>query len=487
MANPKNRRYIPIKIILVLVLGISIGFDIYSIFAKPLIVGIDGYYYVLQLNSLTEAGNFYFPTNTPLILYFLYVISFFTRDAVSAIKIGTLILQILFYAGIFSLLKSLTKNIQYSAIGIFLAGYSVLHLYFLSEFLNNLGSLVLLIWGAFFLIKLLHSKANLWFGISMLLFLFSIFCHQSAIGLILGVSICLAVSYICVIYATEITHRLAVILMMFCLVMSVSFLPLMLTLPDRLGTELSSLPQNPFRPLVLMENSILLITIVVTIIIWLKKTEVLKEHLAGKILLANSVWGILLTLNPFLFHQIGINGIVTRLDILVYLQIAISVPILIFLLSEISRKYALIFALILMPLLFLRMFAESPIGLQPEYLENREKLAKALPAMRERICDSPIIIAPHGEEFLISAVIKVPAQQTMPVESKYQCVFWLIHQPQTNYQIIFESGATSSDGEFSLADTVETQMKIRQMTDDERRILFADNRHLRVFTSRLTR
>ena len=67
-------------------------------------------------------------------------------------------------------------------------------------------------------------------------------------------------------------------------------------------------------------------------------------------------------------------------------------------------------------------------GLDPEYLRAREALVHEIQSMRQQLCDDPIVIAPHGTQFLISAVLNVPSQQKPPTTRAYGCVYWLVRQ-----------------------------------------------------------
>ena len=150
------------SVIAFLIFAVILGFifwqDSNLLFQTPVSVGIDGYYYVLQINSLREEfGHFYFLTNTPLVLYFLTAISFLTSDTILAVKIGAIILQVLLCLGVAALLIATTKNAWLVVLGVFLSAFSVLHLYFLSEFLSNLGALVCLIWGALGVVKTIQA------------------------------------------------------------------------------------------------------------------------------------------------------------------------------------------------------------------------------------------------------------------------------------------------------------------------------------------
>lgn len=410
------------------------------LFQSKIAAGIDGYYYVLQIASFKKFGHFYFSANTPIILYFFSALSLFNDNPVFTIKFGTLILQGLLYSGIATILHNLTKNVLLAALGVFLVAFSTLHLYFLSEFLSNLGALVFLIWGVFGIIKTLETKKESWFCFANLLFVAAIFSHRSMFWLIISAFFIILIAHCWLKYATS--SKRAVIFSL--LILFLLFFPLIsawqtiFELPEKFSSELSKYPQNPFRSLVLMESPMLLIVGVSVFLILYFKPQLLRENSIGLILVSISVWSFLFTLNPFLNHQKGVSGIVARLDVLAFLQIAIALPLLFHLLFSYSKKFTLAIVALFLPLLILSWFVPFPVGLRTEYLQTREKLVSELPSMRSQICEKPFIVARHGEQFLVTAILQIPSQQKPPIETEYQCVYWLIHEEE-NFALIEDS------------------------------------------------
>jgi hypothetical protein len=73
-----GRRALPVRLewlALVAALAVGVAYDAAVLFKYPFAVGVDGYYYVLQINELRTQGRLYFPTRTPLILYLLTGVS----------------------------------------------------------------------------------------------------------------------------------------------------------------------------------------------------------------------------------------------------------------------------------------------------------------------------------------------------------------------------------------------------------------------------
>ena len=453
------------RIVVFLILSFSIWQDCRLLFQSQVAVGIDGYYYVLQIVSFNKFGDFYFPTNAPIALYFLSTLAFFTNDPIFAVKFGAVIFQVLLYSGIATLLQSVTRNAWLAVLGVFLASFSVLHLYFLSEFLNNLGALACLIWGAFGIVKTIQTKKKIWFGFAGLTLLAAILSHRSAVWIIAFAFFTVLFTHLWLKYATSPKRAFIfglLILVLFVFPLILAWQPFF-SLPEWFSAELSKRPQNPFHSPVLMESLMLLIIGGVTLSILYAKPELLRESLAGLILISIVFWSVLFTLNPFLNHQKGISGIVVRLDALAFLQTAIAVPLLLFLLFFYSKKFCFTVSALLLSLLFLRWFAPFPVGLRTDYLQAREKLVRELPLMRSQICEKPFIIAQHGEQFLVTAILQVPSQQKPPIETEYQCVYWLIHQ----------------DDNFVLIEDSELRKTFEQLSIEEIQSRIRDNSHLR--------
>lgn len=454
---------------------------IYLLFQFPVATGIDGYYYVVQIDSFYKSGHFYFPSNTPLILLLLSFLKSLITDTVLAIKLGIIILQIFLFFGIFAVLKTITKNIWLTALGVFLVGYSALGLYFLSEFISSLGAVTFLIWAVFGAVKTVETRKNGWAFFLIVMSLATIFSHRSGIWLIVGFCFTSLFSKLLI----DSKFEIKIVISLFYLL--IFFLPFLLvyqnlfTLPAALYEELNAFPQLPFHISTLMEKLILFAVCGVSLISFFKLKD-FSSNASNVVLLTTVFWSILILFNPFLFREIDILGITARLDMLAYLLAAISTPLLIRLLWLQSKKITIIFLLFLALLLPLRFFSPLPLGLQQNYLQDRVELIKELSSMQPNICQNPIVIGKHGEQFLLTSVLNIPSQQKPPIENQFECVIWLVHQPKEDYQIMFDNGLTSPNGNFTLVEDAELKRIISTMPTDERNDLLFVNPHIRPLT-----
>src|SRR6267378_3983743 len=111
-----TRFLLPVVTLLVL-LSATTYRDARLLFAHQVAVGVDGYYYVLQVDHIRSDGHPYFSTPTPLILYFLAGLSGLTNDAISAVKSGSLVLHALLSLGLYALIAKSTRIPWFGVLG----------------------------------------------------------------------------------------------------------------------------------------------------------------------------------------------------------------------------------------------------------------------------------------------------------------------------------------------------------------------------------
>ncbi len=70
--------------------------DASYLFSYPVAVGADGYYYILQINELLKNHHLYYPSNTPIVFWILAALTFVTKNAVVAIKLGSIAFNLVF-------------------------------------------------------------------------------------------------------------------------------------------------------------------------------------------------------------------------------------------------------------------------------------------------------------------------------------------------------------------------------------------------------
>jgi hypothetical protein len=220
-----------------------------------------------------------------------------------------------------------------------------------------------------------------------------------------------------------------------------------------------------------MENLMLLVAALMTLVMWVRHRNLMLDNQSAWVLSSVLLESLLLTLNPFLNHHTGVEGIVGRLGMISYVQAAIAIPLLLSLLLRTAKFMVAAAAAIFAVLLALSFMAPPPLSLQQHYVREREMLVSELPEFRGELCARPFVIARHGDEFLITALSGIPSQQSRPTEAQ-ECVYWLIYEP---------AGISSAgeNGAFVLVKDEDLASRLRSLSPQQYRRLLAANSHLR--------
>lgn len=441
--------------------------DAYALFQSEYAVGVDGYYYVLQVDTFLRDGNFYFPTDTPLILWLLICLAFIIGNSVLAIKIGAILLQAGLCLGILAILTTVAKNIWLGIAGSAIAAFSSLHFYLIGEFINSLGALTLSVGGGFGILKYCQSKRKSWlFFLAIPAIFLALLSHRSTSGLLAIISISFAISYLLSRARNTKARFLAFFLFAAVLVLpfAIYWQPFF-DVPPIVKSEILRYPENPLRQINLPES----LMIVFAALIGLASFRRGLQSWQTVIFWAMVIWSFLTTLNPLLNHQTGFQGVVGRLDVLAYVQAAILFPLSISLLQPSSKLRLYILPVPFVILLCWSYFLPPPVWLRKEYGEERETLIRQLKTTPHEFCEKPIIIAPHGKQFVVTSVLGIPSQQTPPIENSYQCTYWLVQL----------GGRTSP--EFKLVEDSEFRRIVSSLSAEDLEKLIILNPHLQRF------
>jgi len=353
-----------------------------------------------------------------------------------AVKIGVLILQTALDVGFYVLIADITQKKWIGIIGLGILAFSSLHLFFISEFINSLGAITLLVWSSAAVSKFVQTRKWYWLIFVIIGISAAIISHRSTLGLLLVISISFAISWFFINAKDQTTVVISVILFFLGLMFPYSlywiFFP---NVPDFLKFEILQYPQSPFRMITLPESLMLLFA--ASILIACSRTG--RFTVPQKtVLIAVLIWSFFTTLNPSLNHQTGFNKIVGRLDTLVLLQAATAAALSISLLRQTYNSIITVSAnMIFLGLLCWSYFMPLPVGLRKEYLQEREILINQLKNTERVFCNTPLIIAPHGKQFVVTYFLGVPSQQDQPVNSDNNCVYWLVEETDIQKNITF--------------------------------------------------
>jgi hypothetical protein len=446
-------------------------------------VGIDGYYYVLQVNSLNLQGVLHYPTGTPVVLYLLSGFSRLVGDTVLAIKVGGLVLNTLLCAGSFALVTSLTRRAWYGVLASGMAAFSGLHLYLLGEYVNSLGALTMLVWCAWAAVRAVQTRRLGWAIVSAALLLTALWSHRLTPTLVQSM-LASALLARWATYEGETSQRyrraaLAAGLLLLCAPILLAAQPFV-GLPSWLRGELLVAPRWPLRRIDLGEGLLLLLAAPATIYLAVRR-GVTESKFARAAFVTVAVWCLLIPLNPYLNHDTAFQGTIGRLGSLIYIPAAILLPGLLWLSAPLHRRAGLLVLAACAASMLLSVMAPLPHGLRPEYRAGRESLIRQLPAQRALLCETPLVIAQHGEQFVVTALLGVPSQQRPPSEARYGCVYWLLHHvPQS----VLPGGQNVLDADgfgrvTAFVSDEDLRLILRDAPDEARRQVVMSNPHLR--------
>jgi hypothetical protein len=477
----QNCRLILACALVLLLLALSFGPAYELLWQTHLATGLDGYYYVLQIEALRNSGRFYFPTRAPVSLYLLLGLRLLTQDPIAATKLGGLISHAALSFGVFCLLKILTGRRWLGLFGLALASLSGLRLYFVGEFLSQLAALAWLVWGFVFLFKAIQG-AKWWWAAFFVCLTLAVFSHRSLLPLAALISF--AGLTVRLLSGGKEGFRRNILLLSG--VIAILLLPFLLAwqplveLPRSWAAEFLRSPRLPFDKIALPEHLALTLVSAAAIFLYFRSALFARHRIAGVALGAIVLWSLWLNLNPFLNHRTGFTGIAGRLSGLAYIQVAVAAPLLLFFLFEFSRKTALAFALLTLAALGVSYFSPPPQALRPEYVRKRESLAQDLSGAKDRLCPSSFIVARHGEQFLVTALTGFPAQQKPPAATSGRCLYWLLHQPE-NTAPEFVEAVTLPSAQAVLVKNEQLPAALKSLSPQELQKLTARNPHLKVF------
>lgn len=460
--------------------------DAAALFAHPFALGMDGYYYVLQVDDLQTNGRLYFHTRTPLILYALAGLSHLVGDPILSIKLGSIVLHAALCLGIFAIVTSVTRSRRLGALGSAVAAASGAHFYMIAEYINQLGALVFLTWLGWCVVRARRTRNRMWLLASALCLGAASLSHRSApaIALAVGVSVALMQLLVTAQMRGHWPFRAAIFL-----VLALLCAPALLAaqtfvgIPSWIRDELTFAPRLPLTNGAPAEQMILMVAAPVTLVAIFfggrnapaEASERFSHIVFGSI----AVWALLVTLNPFLNDR-GAVGISWRLSVLAYYQAALLVPGLFRLILPRSREVAFYAVAVVLPLMFWSAAYTRPFGLQKELVSSRAELLRSLPDYRQRLGPEPLVVSRHGEQFVVTAVLGIPSQQRYPEGDAYGTIYWLLHRSPKNF-VTPSMFVVTTDGPSTyivLAKDDEVKQQLKAIKGVERRRLLEYNPHL---------
>jgi hypothetical protein len=480
-ARKNNFKMIAVAALLIVLVAGAVR-DARLLFQRNVPVGIDGYYYVLQIDALKNNHHLYFPSRTPFVLYFLTVISYFTDDSVNAVKVGSVLLDTLLFIGIFALTVSTTHNLWLGVLGSALAAVSGLHLYMIAEFINTLGALTFLVWLGWLIVRWAQTRERKWIGLAVVFLAAAVFSHQMAIGVVSVVAVSLFLFQGLVSFRSKGRYAFAALIAFVAIYFAPALLKAqaVIDIPEQMRTGLSAIPHWPISYNYFPETLMLAVFASVALLLLLgSKRGIWVGTPGGRLAGSLAICSLLVTLNPFLTENRGWTEIVGRIRGLAYIQVALILPIVIWLVLSARRKFAFYVLAILPAFAILAALSPLPLGLRREYLMRRAELAQKLPYYIDRVGKDSLIIASHGDQFLVTATLGVASQHLPPENSQARTVYWLLDtsmdQSPLPDSIVVAEYPTSRT---VLVEDGSLRSYLLFATDVEKRTLISNNRHL---------
>jgi hypothetical protein len=399
-------------VLLLVLVAIALFRDVYLLFRHSVAVGIDGYYYVLQIESLHAHRGLFFPTIAPVGLYLLAAMRAWTSNPAMALKLGALASHLSLCLGVYVLLKLLAKSNVYALCGVLIIATSSLHTFLLSEFLSNSIAVSFLIWSAAFALMINCRAGKLAGTAAGFCALLAIFSHRSGVFL-LAVFVVSFALFRLMRGSDSKSFRKAIAL---GVTVVLFFAPQLIQPPWILS----------LGRLALLEKTMLLVGSV-SLLLFIRERES-RNRLMYRLSGAIALMSLLVTLNPFLNRETGSLSVAERLSLLAYIQLAILVPSLFWLLKPMLRRWALPACLALSVLFSaISLQIRPPVGLSNGYLSRRAELIDTLRKHQRTLDEVKLVIAPHGDQFVVTDVLGVPSQQKW-ASNQQDIPYWLLQR-----------------------------------------------------------
>ncbi|MHA1309357.1 MAG: hypothetical protein ACTSQO_00390 [Candidatus Helarchaeota archaeon] len=182
----KNYSYL----ILIFIIAISFIYQLSLFLLYPYSYGVDGAYYDLNVKNILETGLMWSDDN-PFVFYYFALWSMFLSNVTLGIKIGITTLCSLIPLPTFFIIRKITKNNIAALFGAFVSTFNPLLFRMMGDFVkNSVGVLFMLCFTYFFIItcEKKHSlkKSILYYGLSLLFLILTIFTHIYPTGFIVG-------------------------------------------------------------------------------------------------------------------------------------------------------------------------------------------------------------------------------------------------------------------------------------------------------------
>lgn len=418
------------------VLAISVGRDYQRLCRYSAALGVDGYYYVVQARSVATYNHLYYPSKTPFVFLVSGFVTRVLNDAEFSVKIVALVLHLFTLVGLYRLLRSCTFPQRYAVFSVAIAAFLPQHVYLLVEFIKQLSSICFLFWGLSFLADFLVHRHP--FKIIAFLFCFALMSLSHSAGLALGICTLLVGVYAVVLsrrpVLIPVTISFAWLLIWILNVKALFEQQPLATAVLNASRSTASVTFFSVERLVLAVAGTAALSLIA--IARTKLPPILVGLCGGTALIS-----LALPSNPLL----GLNSdvITGRIYILSYIMIGVLVPA-ISMLTKLTRIDALTWAYAPILWLLTILCIVGPVtvhGATEHFMNRRLQLINQLELLNGKIVrDHTLVVADHGDEFLVSAVLGLPSQHSWADRTPDR-LYWLLTIP-TDAQRVLMTGST---------------------------------------------
>ncbi|MGD0094907.1 MAG: glycosyltransferase family 39 protein [Terracidiphilus sp.] len=447
------------------------------LFPSATAVGYNGYYYVLQVHTLLKGAQLYYPTHTPLAFYLLAAVSWLTGDAVRGVKIGTLVFAFAMMYGAFLSSRLLLGSRWCALLAFALLAESTILAYIMVEYAKTLLALVFLFWCVFFALRAQESHRWRNLAIAIACCVASLLCHRSMWILLPALAVSMTVSFFLLDDSSgppRLWHGVA------CLsaVSSWPLLPAIQTwfqLPTAVASEITSRPLWPINSFAVLEKTLLLIAaagVFPSLFLHGRLAEcATRRYFLGAI----AVLCFLIPLNPFLNRGLGSLGGAGRIsDIVTVVAVPILAPALMWEAHRRSNFWTpalLSAALLLIGAVFCGSIV--PEGAGPGYLAARGELVRLLRLHRADLRRCSMVLARHGEQFVVTDITDVPAQRERPADGINAC--WLVRTSAISPLERFVIDRQQDGAYLELVPDVELRSLLAAMSPSDQSMFYLEN------------
>lgn len=355
--------------------------------------------------------------------------------------LGAFAFEWLLYLGIGLVVSAISKSRWPALAAIVIASLSGLHRYLLVEYLNQLMATAFLVFTVFFFVKFRdYGKRSSLLG-AIASALIAAGSHRSTLPIL--ATACWSL-LLCQAYARYFAgggwRRLVFLLAVLLTVLAPLGLVVLSSrayMPIEVQNNLLLIPEFPLRHSTLPEMILLAVVCPLCFWVYLPRVE------SGQILTAEiasisiAVFSLIVTLNPFLSSELGFTSLGGRMRVLSFVQLSILIPCLVrgivnrFDNPKLARLAVSLLGVVVAVFMTWSYLLPVPRGAQRDFLENRARLIAALKEKKGLIEPNSVVVANHGQQFLVSAVTGFRSQQRYPESESGDAVYWLSERVPT--------------------------------------------------------